>query len=136
MRIRVRRTDVPAATAAFGMEPAESRDTGTDGLARTQVFRDVHPDRSLAEFSARHLVFDGEHSSGPPTRAASSPPGTASSAPWTGQPAAPASRGQGPQTRSRPQVAWQQIGWDLSMMVAADRSIGELSADMASFPRR
>jgi hypothetical protein len=62
--IRVRRTDVAAATAAFGREPAESHDTGRDGGARTLVFHEVHPDRPLAELTARRLVFDGEHSSG------------------------------------------------------------------------
>jgi hypothetical protein len=64
VRIRVRGTDVPAATAAFGMEPAESHDTGRDGLARTLVFLDVHPDRPLGELTVRRLVFDGEHSAG------------------------------------------------------------------------
>jgi hypothetical protein len=64
VRIRVRHTDVPAATAAFGTEPAESHDTGRDGDARTLVFHDVHPDRPLAELAARRLPFDGEHASG------------------------------------------------------------------------
>jgi hypothetical protein len=44
VRIRIRRTDVPAATAAFGTEPAESHDTGLDAVACTFVFRDVHAD--------------------------------------------------------------------------------------------
>jgi hypothetical protein len=62
--IRVRPTDVPAATAAFGTEAAESHAAGRDGGACTLVFHEVHPDRPLAELAARRLAFDGEHSAG------------------------------------------------------------------------
>ena len=64
VRIRVRTADQPAAIAAFGTEPTESRDAGLDGRIRTLVFAGADHDRPLIELAARRIAFDGKHSAG------------------------------------------------------------------------